>query len=150
MAEKGWERMDNLVHCRRCRRVFIRVAKDVCPRCLQEIEKEFMLCHDFLRDHPGATVTEIHEGTGVSIKQIEEFVKEGRFQFARGGHLDYGCERCGRRIRKGRFCNQCNRELFQELSRVTEETTDEPETPRPSGPTRGYVIWERRQQQLDD
>lgn len=144
------ERMDNLTHCRRCRRLFMRVTRNVCPRCVQEIEQEFLLCYQYLRDHPGATVTEIHEGTGVSIKQIEEFVKEGRFQFASGSHLDYSCERCGRRIKQGRFCKECNRDLFQELSSVTEGATEEPAAPRPQGPTKGYVIWERRQQQLDD
>ncbi|OJF17250.1 MAG: hypothetical protein A6D91_10470 [Bacillaceae bacterium G1] len=130
--------------------MFVRVAKDICPRCVQEIEQEFLKCHDYLRDHPGATVIEIHEGTGVSIKQIEEFVKEGRFQFARGEHLDYSCERCGRRIKKGRFCNVCKKELFQEFSQLTDETNEEPESPRPWGPTRGFVIWERRQQQMDE
>lgn len=142
--------MENLAHCRRCRRLFMRVGKNVCPRCAQEIEHEFMLCYRFLRDHPGATVTEIHEGTGVSIKQIEEFVKEGRFQFAGGEHLDYSCERCGRHINKGRFCDQCSRELFQEFSSMKEEKPEEPAAPKPYAQTKGYVIWERRQQQMDD
>ncbi len=139
--------MDKLVDCKRCGRVFIRVSKDICPRCLQEVEREFLLCHEYLRDHPGATVIEIHEATGVSVKQIEEFVKEGRFQFARGEHLDYGCERCGRRIRKGRYCDHCSKELFHELSQAIEpKPRKESDLPRPSGSRKGYVIWERRKQ----
>ena len=148
-AEKGWGMVD-LVHCQRCRRVFVRTAKNICPQCLYEIEQEFLRCHDFLRDHPGSTVMEIHEGTGVSVKQIEEFVKEGRFEFVSGGNLDYGCERCGRRIRKGRFCDQCQQELMREFSQLMDEKKEFPEAPRPAGPSKGSVIWERRQQQLDD
>jgi len=142
----------DLVHCQRCRRVFVRVNKNICPRCLQEIEQEFLRCHDFLRDHPGATVMEIHEGTGVSVKQIEEFVKEGRFLVSRGEHLESSCERCGRRIRSGRYCDQCYHELFRELSQVQEPEQEKkkPETTRHWGPSMGSVILERRKQQMDE
>ncbi len=107
----------NLKNCTKCGKLFAPQAKEkVCPVCRKEEENEFKKVKEYLWDNPKATIEEVHEETGVERDTIVKFVKEDRL-IAEGIEIDWDmeCERCGKPISHGRFCESCQNELLSGL-----------------------------------
>ncbi len=116
----------NLGNCPRCGRLFANNFRDICPSCIKEIEEEYEKCLDFLREEKLATIQEVHEATGVSIRQITKFIKEGRISVANNPNMMYPCEVCGVLIRQGNMCDSCRTRLTRDLTAATRD--DAPKT----------------------
>lgn len=101
----------SLDNCPRCGKLFVKNFRDVCPECIREIDIEYQLCADYLREHKGAVINELSDQTGVTIKQITKFIREGRISMMNAPHLSYPCESCGTLIRENQLCGSC-RTLF--------------------------------------
>ncbi|WP_139491155.1 TIGR03826 family flagellar region protein [Brevibacillus dissolubilis] len=110
--------MANLANCVRCDVLFVRGVRDVCPKCYQEIEKEYEKVAQFLRkrENRGSTIHQVSDATGVSVKQITRFIKDGRISVAGTPNLGYPCEQCGEPIRTGNMCESCMRSLKREIN----------------------------------
>ena len=110
--------LGKLANCSRCDALFVQAVRDICPKCYQEVEKEYELCAKFLRkrENRGATIHQVSEGTGVSVKQITRFIKEGRISVEGNPNLGYPCESCGTTIQKGSICPSCMRNLKHEIT----------------------------------
>lgn len=61
----------------------------------------------YIEQHKGATALEIEAGTGVSQKTIRQMLRESRLQIAAGSKSFLHCERCGKAIRSGVLCPEC-------------------------------------------
>lgn len=109
----------DLANCPRCGRLFARHFRDICQNCNAEIEKEYEVCAEYLRKNKGATITVLSEETGVSIKQITRFIKEGRISLYNAPNLSYPCEVCGVLIREGNMCGNCLNRLRAEVQNAT-------------------------------
>jgi flagellar operon protein (TIGR03826 family) len=113
--------LGKLSNCSRCGALFVQVVRDICPTCYQMIEKEYEACATYLRkrENRGATIYQLSEATGVSVKQITRFIREGRISIANNPNMGYPCERCGSLIRSGQYCDDCishlQRDIVQEL-----------------------------------
>lgn len=107
-----------LDNCPRCGRLFARNFRDVCPVCMREIDKEYQLCADYLRENKGAIISELSEQTGVSIKQITKFIREGRISMMNAPNLSYPCESCGTLIRENHICAQCRSRLLKDARSI--------------------------------
>ena len=106
----------DLKKCSNCNQLFAASAgQRICPDCLDEEEEKFQIVKDYLWDHPGVTVTQISEATGVGEPIIEKFVREGRFIEIQGSNLKIECQRCGAPISKGKFCNECSNKLASDI-----------------------------------
>lgn len=101
----------NLDNCPRCGRLFAKGIRDVCPSCMKEIDKEYQHCADFLRENKGATIHEVSDATGVSIRQISKFIREGRISIVNAPNMSYPCESCGTLIRDSHLCDDCRTRL---------------------------------------
>ncbi|MCM3079647.1 TIGR03826 family flagellar region protein [Brevibacillus invocatus] len=110
--------LGRLANCSRCDALFVRVARDICPKCFQEVEKEYELCSRFLRkrENRGSNIHQVSEATGVSVKQITKFIKEGRISVEGNPELGYPCESCGFLIRTGNICESCIRGLKHDIT----------------------------------
>lgn len=110
--------LGNLSNCSRCDALFVRVARDICPKCYQEVEKEYEICAKFLRkrENRGSNIHQVSKATGVSVKQITKFIKEGRISVDGNPELGYPCESCGFLIRKGNICESCMRGLKHDIT----------------------------------
>ncbi len=106
----------NLGNCPRCGKLFANNFRDICPACIKEIEEEYERCLKYLREEKTATIQEVHEATGVSIKQITKFIKEGRISVANNPNMMYPCEVCGTMIREGNMCDSCRARLTRDLT----------------------------------
>lgn len=109
--------LGKLDNCPRCGALFVRGVRDVCNNCYQEIEKEYDKCAQYLRkrENRGANITQVSEATGVSVKQITRFVKEGRISVANHPNMGYPCEGCGILIITGSLCDDCAKGLKREI-----------------------------------
>ncbi|NIK79347.1 flagellar operon protein (TIGR03826 family) [Paenibacillus castaneae] len=111
----------NLDNCPRCGKLFAKNFKDVCPVCLREIDKEYQLCADYLREFKGAIITELSDQTGVSIKQITKFIREGRISMVNAPNMSYPCESCGTLIRENHICDTCRKRLEKDRNQMFED-----------------------------
>lgn len=105
----------DLANCPRCGKLFARNFRDVCPDCMKKLEQEYESCVDYLRANRGSTINELSEQTGVSIKQITRFIREGRISLMDAPNLAYPCEVCGILIREGHMCDSCRNRLTREV-----------------------------------
>lgn len=108
----------NLDNCPRCGKLFTKNFRDVCPVCIRDIDKEYQLCADYLREYKGAMIGELSDQTGVSIKQITKFIREGRISMMNAPNLSYPCESCGTLIREHHICDSCRARLMKDTNQM--------------------------------
>ncbi|MGI6037273.1 MAG: flagellar protein [Limnochordia bacterium] len=107
-------------NCPQCGQLFKYTYEKLCPTCREEEHKTFELVRTYLRKHPGATMVEVHQGTGVEMWKLEEYVREGRLMAY--SSLQVSCDGCGKMISSGRLCDDCQREIFGGPSSPEEES----------------------------
>lgn len=106
----------NIRNCKRCGRLYTYNGIDLCPECYRQDEEDFIKIRDYIEAHPYATMIEISRETQVAIKKIMEFLKEGRLMLnSDNTNIVLKCERCGKPISTGRFCEECKNKLGKEL-----------------------------------
>lgn len=111
----------NLDNCPRCGKLFAKNFRDVCPSCLREIDNEYQLCADYLREFKGSIITEVSDATGVSIKQITKFIREGRISIINAPNMSYPCESCGTLIREHNLCDECRQRIDKDKQHMFED-----------------------------
>lgn len=109
--------MDNIRTCRRCRKLFNYIASPYCPRCADEIDREYYVVRDYIYDHPNEGIREIADATDVDERSILEMLRDGRLELDSGSSA-LQCERCGSSISSGRYCGSCQSSLSNELKRA--------------------------------
>ncbi len=98
----------DLMNCRSCKKIFHYVTGEkLCMKCREELEKKFDVVKKYIYDNPGADINVVSEECSVSVRQIKKWVRENRLQFAEDSLVGLDCERCGKIIHSGRFCNEC-------------------------------------------
>lgn len=108
----------DLDNCPRCGKIFAKNFRDVCPACIREIDKEYETCSTFLREQKGATITELSEATGITIKQITKFIREGRISLVNAPNMSYPCEVCGTLIRESHICESCRQRFVKDANKL--------------------------------
>ena len=129
-------------NCPYCGRVFVRTFHNICQHCINEIEEQYQLVRDYLREHRTATITELSEETGVPVKQITKFIREGRLSLKDNPNMSYPCESCGILIREGNLCGSCRQKLAKKLNRVQESIAQSFRKPSPK-PATGFEIYDK-------
>lgn len=112
-------------NCKRCGKIFQYKGNWICPNCVQQDDEDFHKVREYIIAHPNSTSIDISQATGVELKTIARFLKEGRLEseYVSGSELGLQCEKCGREIESGRYCESCLNELqtgFKQASRQLE------------------------------
>jgi len=115
----------NLANCPRCGKLFAKGIRDVCNACTREIDKEYELCAEYLRKYKGAIITEVSDETGVSIRQITKFIREGRISLLNAPNLSYPCESCGTLIRDNQLCDRCRTRLSKDAQELNQRLIEQ-------------------------
>jgi flagellar operon protein (TIGR03826 family) len=116
--------MGELINCPKCGRLFVKNQfRDVCEQCYKEEEKLFEKVYAFLRkrENRTATMVQVVEATEVSESLIIKWIKAGRLKLVHFPNLGYPCEKCGKMIREGRICLECNKGLQKQLQQLEQE-----------------------------
>lgn len=104
-------------NCPGCGRLFAYQGRDFCNKCLEKEDSDYALVRKYVRDNPGAGVFEVAEATGIDEEKILQFLKDGRLQSS--GYVEvFYCDRCGKRISEGKYCEQCLNEMNKALRSV--------------------------------
>ena len=108
---------NQLENCRICGTLFLKDHTDYCLACYKKIEQEFKSVNDFLRIECNrfADIQEISQGTTVSVKQIAEFIRDGRIYADDFPNLGYPCKHCGKVIKRQILCNDCFKDFSLEI-----------------------------------
>ncbi|GMU92677.1 MAG: hypothetical protein AMXMBFR4_17350 [Candidatus Hydrogenedentota bacterium] len=106
-----------LASCKRCRRLYEKIRKPICPACEQTEENEFLEVRKYVADHPKQNAEQVAEGTGIDIEVVLRCIEEGIIESeARGAEVR--CGRCGApaiSVSK-RLCQPCLEKLNAELA----------------------------------
>ena len=102
-------------NCSRCGKVYRYDGFRVCPNCRREDEADFQKVKEYIDEHPGANIKEVSEATEIDSRKIMEFLRAGRLEIMDENNLILSCERCGKPIKTGKFCDKCAFEIQKEL-----------------------------------
>ena len=109
--------MPDLRNCRRCGRIYNYIGgPPICLDCRNADEAIFKKIKDYLYDNPGAMLSQVANDCDVSVEKIKMFLKEGRLEITEGANIILECEKCGKAIKTGRFCNECQNQLHSDIS----------------------------------
>lgn len=108
-------------NCLKCKHVFTYINSPYCPKCEKEEELLFDAVRLYIRENPSCTMSEVVEATGVSMKKITRYLKEGRLEISKGMHGEITCELCNKPISKGKFCDTCVIQINQDMSVLFKE-----------------------------
>ncbi len=110
--------MAEIRNCPRCGKIFTSFGRPICGRCLETEENEFKVVKEYIYDNPGATISEVSQETEVSVEKIMRFLREERLEIkSENSNLLLECERCGRGIKSGRFCDNCKAQINNDFRR---------------------------------
>lgn len=106
----------NVRTCRKCRRLFNYVmGPSFCPDCRAKEEDQFQVVKKYVQEHGRASMQEVAEACDVTMKQIQQWLRDDRLMLADDSPLAIECERCGKMIRGGKFCPTCSVEMAAKL-----------------------------------
>ncbi|VBB09431.1 Hypothetical protein LUCI_4721 [Lucifera butyrica] len=112
-----------LKNCPQCGKLFLDNPVGLCPECVAQEERDEARVGEYLREvKTKASIDEIHEATGVKHKVILRMIRSGRVvsDFA----IEYPCESCGAPISEGRVCQNCSKNILDQLKTEDWKKTD--------------------------
>lgn len=118
----------NLKNCPRCGRLFpAGTGRDICGKCLEAEDDDYAIVRRYVRDHPRSTVVEVAEETGVDEEVILQYLRDGRLISNSFAEV-ITCERCGKSIRGGKYCDSCLNVINAQLRGVEPPREEESKT----------------------
>ncbi len=111
--------MNTLKNCAECGKVFLpTITDETCIECHKIREGEFDVVYKFLRQNPGSSIQEVSSSSGVSVKKITQFIKDGRISLSNisADVEKFLCKGCGVEIKaEMRLCEKCAEDFRSKL-----------------------------------
>lgn len=123
--------MPDVRNCKRCRKIFQYTGgQPLCIECRVLEEQTFKTVKDFIYSNPGVTISEVSNTLGISVERIKGYLRDGRLEIVGGeSNMFLECERCGKSIKTGRYCDACSNglaaDLQSEAQRLSSTTSQE-------------------------
>jgi len=107
----------NIRNCKECGKLFqYDGISKLCYQCRKKDDEDFIRVREYVYENPGANIMTVADETGVSEDKILRYLREGRLEIVGDNPgLVLDCERCGKAIRTGRYCDECAREIERGL-----------------------------------
>ena len=103
-------------NCKKCGKVFASFGDKVCVDCKREEDELFTKVKEYIYDHPRASIKEVSRETEVDEDIILRYMREGRIEVADDSLSTLTCEKCGKIIRTGKYCVDCQKKLYNTLN----------------------------------
>lgn len=110
--------MGEVKECPTCGNLFnFTGVREVCAQCYAKEEELYDVVYKFLRkrENRAANVDRIVEVTGVPSSLLFKWVRKNRLQRALFPNLGYPCDNCGKITNNGKLCEDCQKDLRQNL-----------------------------------
>ncbi len=95
--------------------VFKGVGEYHCERCDSVEYDDYGKVRLFIEENKGATAAEIESAVGVSQRVVRRLLKDGRIEIAEGSNVFLRCELCGKQIRSGQYCPDCEIKVHRRM-----------------------------------
>lgn len=119
--------MTDIRNCRRCGRMYNYLGgPPICLDCKKADEEVFQKVKEYLYENPGATLSQVSLDCEVSVEKIKLFLKEGRLEITDGVNIILECERCGKSINTGRYCDACQHEVTNDIAGLAPRIIEKP------------------------
>lgn len=108
--------MTILVNCAKCGRFF---ESDgyvrLCSICIEQDINDFDRIREYLYQHPYAKMFEVSNTLDISIGKIKRYLREGRLEIVEKNNQFLKCEKCGKPICSGIYCDDCQKQVNQNI-----------------------------------
>lgn len=103
--------------CTKCEGIMIfkGVGEYQCEDCGKIAYDDYGKVRLYLEKNRGATAAEVEAETGVKQRTIRLMLKESKLEITEDSKAFIVCEICGKRIRSGRMCSECETNYHKEL-----------------------------------
>ena len=101
--------------------VFQGLGEYRCEHCGELAYDDYGKVRNYIEEHSGATAAQIEEAIGVSQKTIRRLLKEGKLEVTEDSRSFLRCELCGKDIRSGLYCPECERKMHHSLEEKQRE-----------------------------
>lgn len=95
--------------------IFKGVGEYCCEKCGTVEYDDYGKVRMYIEKNPGANAAQVEENTGVTQKIIRRLLKDGRIEVAEGSKSFLRCEVCGKDIRSGQFCPECEKKVHNRI-----------------------------------
>lgn len=113
--------LDSMKNCVKCKKAFLSADSILCDECIKEEKEMYEKVREHLKEHPGLSLLQLAKETEVSAKKISKYIKEGRLELAQA---ELECEKCGIKLKTGRFCENCIDSLAKKTLLMVNEYRD--------------------------
>lgn len=103
--------------CKKCGGVMIfkGVGEYHCEDCGAVDYDDYGKVRMYIEEHRGATAAQIEDAVGVSQRAIRQMLKDGRLEVTVDSRTFLHCELCGKAIRYGQYCQECETAIHRNL-----------------------------------
>jgi len=95
--------------------VFKGVGEYHCEDCDAVEYDDYGKVRLYIEENRGATAAEIESAVGVPQRTIRRLLKDGRLEISEGSNVYLRCELCGKQIRSGQYCPECEIKVHRKL-----------------------------------
>ena len=92
-----------------------------CEKCRTKEYDNYGKTRNYIEKNPGASAVDIEKNTGVSKAAIREMLKESLFVIVEGAKSFLRCEGCGKEVRSGRYCQECEKDIHKLIEKQQRE-----------------------------
>ncbi len=103
-----------LRNCKKCGRLHYGTGR-ICNECMKKEEEVFDRVKAYLKEHPDSSLVKVSEETGVTVPEIERFLREGRLEVSTGMGDYLKCMKCGSPIKTGKYCHDCEKKVVNDV-----------------------------------
>lgn len=103
--------------CKKCGGVLVfkGVGEYRCEDCGELDYDDYGKVRMYIEEHRGATAAQIEAAIGVSQRSIRQMLKDGRLEVTKDSKTFLKCEICGKAIRSGQYCPECEVTVHRNL-----------------------------------
>lgn len=103
--------------CKKCGGVLVfkGVGEYRCEDCGELDYDDYGKVRMYIEEHRGATAAQIEAAIGVSQRSIRQMLKDGRLEVTKDSRTFLKCEICGKAIRSGQYCPECEVAVHRNL-----------------------------------
>lgn len=126
----------SIKNCSRCGKMYnYVVGPNLCEKCKKELEDKFQEVKKYITENPGSTLDQIATDNEVTTAQIKGWIREERLIFKKGSPVQLVCEKCGKPILTGRYCEACKNSMASGLNNAFQR--EKPQIKQPIQPEKG-------------